>query len=49
MKGGIRGVYKHVDRKYMQNYVNEYAFRYNRRHVERPMFTAFIEQVKKDR
>jgi transposase len=49
MKGGIRGVYKHVDAKYLQNYVNEYSFRYNRRFVPRPMFEAFIEQVQKDR
>jgi transposase len=47
MKGGIRGVYKHVDGKYVQNYVNEYAFRYNRRNVQSPMFLAFLEQVEK--
>jgi transposase len=49
LKGGIRGVYKHVDEKYLQNYINEYTFRYNRRFVPRPMFTAFVEQVQKDR
>jgi transposase len=47
MKGGIRGVYKHVDKKYLQNYVNEYSFRYNRRFVPSPMFTAFLQQVEK--
>ena len=31
MKNGIGGVYHSVSRKYLQNYVNEYAFRYNRR------------------
>ena len=31
LKNGIRGVYKHVDKKHLQDYVNEYAFRYNRR------------------
>src|SRR5207247_5170051 len=36
LKGGIRGVYKHIDRKYVQNYINEYAFRYNRRSVQSP-------------
>jgi transposase-like protein/ribosomal protein L24E len=47
LKGGIRGVYKHVGRDYMQNYVNEYAFRYNRRHSVNPMFLSFLTQVQK--
>jgi len=47
MKGGIRGVYKHVSKQHLQDYVNEYAFRYNRRHDEAPMFLSFLGQVTK--
>ncbi|MFN0278151.1 MAG: IS1595 family transposase [Pyrinomonadaceae bacterium] len=48
LKGGLRGVYKgRSTRKYLQNYVNEYAFRYNRRHDEEtPMFISFLRQVR---
>jgi transposase-like protein len=31
LKTGIRGVYHSVSTKYLQNYIDEYAFRYNRR------------------
>jgi transposase len=49
LKGGIRGVYRgRVTRNYMQAYVNEYAFRYNRRNEVTPMFMAFLNQVRKD-
>ena len=47
LKNGIRGVYKHVDKKHLQSYVNEYAFRYNRRHDETPMFLSFLGQIVK--
>lgn len=46
-KGGIRGVYKHVSRQHLPDYVNEYAFRYNRRHDVTPMFLSFLHQAKK--
>ena len=36
-----------LDWEYLQNYVNEYAFRYNRRHVPSPMFPAFLERDEK--
>ncbi len=46
LKGGLRGVYKgRATRKYLQNYINEYAFRYNRRNDEQPMFISFLNQV----
>src|SRR5579864_4558337 len=32
VKTGIRGVYHSVSPKYLQTYLNEYSFRYNRRH-----------------
>jgi transposase-like protein len=45
VKRGIGGVYHSVSRKYLQSYVNEYAFRYNRRLVGQPMFVSLLEQV----
>jgi transposase-like protein len=47
VKGGIRGVYHSVSSKYLQNYFNEYAFRYNRRNDITPMFISFLKQVQK--
>ena len=44
-KGGIRGVYKHVGRSYVQSYLNEYTFRYNRRRSQVPMFKHFLGQT----
>lgn len=46
MKRGIRGVYRHVDAKYLQAYVNEYAFRYSHRNDFQPMFWAILGRVK---
>ncbi|MFC5863004.1 IS1595 family transposase [Acidicapsa dinghuensis] len=45
LKGGIRGVYHSVGKSYLQSYLDEYTFRYNRRNVNKPMFTCFLEQV----
>ena len=47
VKSGIRGVYHGVGKHYLQTYLNEYSFRYNRRHDETPMFRSFLHQVKK--
>ena len=48
LKGGIRGAHRgRVTKGYMQNYINEYAFRYNRRFDETPMFLSFLQQVEK--
>ena len=44
-KRGISGVNHAVSAKYLQTYFNEYAFRYNRRNQEQPMFEAFLGQV----
>ena len=45
VKTGIRGVYHSVGRHYLQSYLNEYSFRYNRRDVPKPMFKLILEQV----
>src|ERR1017187_10042391 len=47
IKSGIRGVYHQVGRHYLQTYLNEYAFRYNRRFDVQPMFTSFLHQIEK--
>jgi transposase len=41
-KNGIKGVYHSVSSDYLQNYLNEYAFRYNRRNQSSPMFFDFL-------
>jgi hypothetical protein len=48
MKRGIRGVYRHVDAKYLQAYANEYAFRYSHRNSV-SMFWAILDRVEKSR
>ena len=43
-KNGIRGVYHAVSAKYLQQYLNEYAFRYNHRDDVTPMFLTFLSR-----
>ena len=45
VKRGISGVNHAVSEKYLQSYLNEYSFRYNRRDQDQPMFEAFLGQV----
>jgi transposase len=45
VKRGIGGVYYQVGADYLQSYLNEYAFRYNRRKVMRPMFSLLAERT----
>jgi transposase-like protein len=45
IKNGIRGVYHQVGEKYLQSYLDEYSFRYNRRHSGNLIFTSILEQV----
>lgn len=45
LKRGIGGVYHSVSKKYLQSYLDEYTFRYNRRSEGQPMFTSLLEQV----
>lgn len=47
IKRGIGGVYHSVSQKYLQSYLDEYSFRYNRRFDTQPMFTSFLNQIEK--
>jgi transposase len=42
LKNGIRGSYHSVSRKWLQGYLNEYAWRYNHRDDDLGMFRALI-------
>jgi transposase-like protein len=42
-KNGVRGVYHSVSAKWLQGYLNEYVWRYNRRGNGRAMFIDLIE------
>jgi transposase-like protein len=44
-KNGVRGVYHAVSQKWLQGYVNEYVWRYNRRDSGRSMFHDLIEEA----
>lgn len=45
VKRGIAGVYYQVGAEYLQSYLNEYSFRYNRRKIMRPMFSLLAERT----
>jgi transposase len=45
VKTGIRGVYHSVSTKYLQNYLDEYTFRYNRRHMGNQQFRSILERA----
>lgn len=47
LKTGIRGVYHSVSTEYLQSYVDEYAFRYNRRDGSEPLFWSILSRVQK--
>lgn len=46
-KTGVRGVYHAISTDYLQAYLDEYAFRYNRRKSREPMFWAILNRVQK--
>ena len=51
MKNGIRGVHHAVSVRYLQNYLDEYSFRYNHRKNgpnPQPMFWVILGRVSKD-
>ncbi len=46
VKSGLRGAYHGVSTKYLQNYLDEYAFRYNNRDATGlGMVGAFLDQI----
>jgi transposase-like protein len=45
VKRGIGGVYHAVSKKYLQSYLNEYSFRYNRREKGNLIFTSILARV----
>jgi transposase-like protein len=45
VKRGIGGVYHSVSKKYLQSYLNEYSFRYNRRDRGNLIFDSILERA----
>jgi transposase len=45
LKRSINGTYHHVTPEHLQEYANEYSFRYSHRKDEQPMFTTMLAQV----
>jgi transposase len=45
LKTGIRGNYKKVSHKWLQGYLNEFAWRYNHRHSNDSLFHLLIERA----
>lgn len=48
LKTGIRGVYHSVSERYLQSYLDEYAFRHNARGASTPMFFLILDRVQKE-
>jgi transposase len=45
IKRGIGGVYHSVSQKYLQSYLDEYSYRYNRRFASEPMFVSLLDEI----
>ncbi len=45
LKRSINGTYHHVTARHLQEYVDEYSFRYSHRKDEQPMFLSMLKQV----
>jgi len=45
VKRGIGGVYHQISQKYLQSYLDEYSFRYNRRDQGNLIFTSLLKRV----
>jgi transposase len=45
IKRGIGGVYHSVSQDYLQSYLDEYCFRYNRRHMGNQQFRSILERA----
>lgn len=47
LKTGMRGTYKYVSPRWLQSYLDEHAYHYNRRHDPRAMFTGPLDRAAK--
>lgn len=45
LKRSINGTYHFVSPKHLQTYVNEFAYRYNRRKAATPIFLSLVEKI----
>jgi transposase len=45
LKTSIRGTYKHVSPRWLQSYLDEFAWRYNHRHDSRAMFRQLLRRA----
>lgn len=45
LKTGMRGAYKHVSPAYLQSYLDEFSWRYNRRKRDKPMFELLLARA----
>lgn len=45
LKTGMRGAYKHVSRKYLQSYLDEYSWRHNQGRNGRGLFEALLDRA----
>ena len=45
VKGGVTSVHKGVSPRYLQRYVDEFAFRHSNAKAETPMFAAMLSQI----
>jgi transposase len=45
LKTGMRGTYKKVSRKWLQSYLDEYAWRFNQRRDHRGLFVALLDNA----
>jgi hypothetical protein len=46
-KNSIRGTHHSISVAYLQNYLDEHVFRYNRRNSGQPMFWAMLSRVRR--
>jgi len=47
-KNSVRGAHHNISAKYLQNYLDEYCFRYNHRKDERAIFWTILDRTEKD-
>jgi hypothetical protein len=45
LKRSVNGTYHVVSPKYLQTYVDEFAYRYNQRKSESPLFLGLVEKL----